>query len=295
MVVMISIFLLAIAIAGIAAGIWWMVVKSQTPKRVPTNKTPDVPYRDVVIPNGDAKLKGWFIPAPTGKRPSPLIIIVHGWGSGKTRVLRYMNPLHRAGYAILMFDARSHGESDSVKAPTVKTFRDDLLTAVEYARQREEIDPRRIGVLAHSLGAFGGIIANTKPLGIRAIVTDSMPTRFRTIMEASLSHYKLPYFPLGPILSKLMFMRAGLSKQELRQFDVLEAMDRQQAPVLMVHSKYDHYVPPTELAYLLDHHKADGTMKSYLYVESQGHRSSETDPQFWPKVLEFFQKHVTGN
>ncbi|MBS4196315.1 alpha/beta hydrolase [Lederbergia citri] len=290
MIIFIGIFLLLLG--GIAVGLWAMVVKSQTPKRIATNKTPDVPFRDIVIPNGNTKLRGWFIPASSTEKQSPLIILVHGWGSGKTRMLRYVKPLYDAGYAILMFDVRSHGESDGDKAPTVKTFHDDIITAVQYARQMKDIDPNRIVLLGHSFGAFGSIIANTKSLGIRALVTDSMPTRFRTIMEASLSHYKLPYFPLGPIISKMMFIRAGISKKQLKEFHVLEAMDHQKSPVLMIHSKNDNYVPPKDLAYLLDNHKVDGTKKSYLYVESKGHRSSETDPQFWPSVFEFLGRHV---
>lgn len=289
---LILIGIIVILMVGIAIGIWKMVVKSQTPKRIISNKAPDVPYEDVVIPNGTAKLRGWFIPSIIEEKQSPLIIIVHGWGSGKTRMLRYMNPLYQAGYAILMFDVRSHGESDGVKAPTVKIFHDDVVAAVQYVRQREDIDQKRIGILAHSFGAFGSIIANTQSLGIRALITDSMPTRLRTIMEASLSQYKLPYYPLGPILSKLMFIRAGLSQKDMKQFEVLGAMDHQKSPVLMIHSKRDSYVPHTELTYLIDNYKVDGAQKAYVYVNSKGHRSSETDPQFWPSVLGFLSKHV---
>lgn len=284
--------IILLVVVSLAAAIWMIGVKSQTPKRIQTDKTPDVPYTKVVIPSDNGKLKGWFIPSASKEDPSPLIILVHGWGSSKSRMLRYIKPLHGAGYALLMFDVRGHGESDDVKALTVKVFRDDIIAAVQYARQMKHIDLDRIGLFAHSFGGFGSIFANTKPLGIRAIVTDSAPTRLRTIMEVSLGHYRLPYFPLGPILSKLMFIRAGISRQELQQFEVLSAMDDQKSPILMIHSKNDHYVPPKELAYLIDNDKMDGVNRSYLYVESKGHRSSETDQQFWKSVLPFLKKHI---
>lgn len=72
----------------------------------------------------------------------------------------------------------------------------------------------------------------------------------------------------------------------------INAIDHQKSPVLMIHSKHDNYVPPTELAYLIDHQKVDGTKKAYLYVESKGHRNSETDPQFWPNVLGFLRQNL---
>lgn len=279
---------------GAAMGIWKLGVKSQTPKRVTTTKVPDLVYEDVVINSGNSVLKGWFIPAPEQKEErSPLVILVHGWGSSKSRMLRYAGPLSQAGYSLLLFDIRGHGESDEVKALTIKTFRDDILSAVQYAQTRADIDPRRIAILGHSFGAMGSIIANKKQLGIKAVVTDSMPARIRTVMEVNLRQYKLPYFPLGPILSKLMFIRGELSSKELIDFNVLEALNQRKSPVLLIHSKHDDYVPFGELTYLVENIKpVEGAEAEYLYVESKGHRSSETDPLFWKQVLHFLKRHV---
>lgn len=281
-------------------GVWLLCIKGQTPQRV-TGKTPDVPYEEVTFISNKATLKGWFIPAPNhrdievnnGEFRSPLIILAHGWSSSKSRMLRYVMPLHQAGYALLLFDSRSHGESDGIKAPSAKSFREDVIAAVKYAKTRKEIDPERIGILGHSFGAFGTLFALKNDIGVKAVVTDSMPVRFRTIMEVSLSQYKLPYYPLGPILMKLMFFRARLTAQELRDnFDLPLIFKQRTAPVFMVHSKNDNYVPSTELDYLLASQHDSDEQVEYLYVESKGHRSSETDPRFWKQVIPFFEKHV---
>ncbi|QED46142.1 alpha/beta hydrolase [Cytobacillus dafuensis] len=276
-----------------AYGVWTIGVKSQTPKRVELTETPKMPFEDVSIPGKTGKLKGWFIPSVNrGVEKSPLIMIVHGWGSSRSRMLRYVEPLYIAGYSLLLFDIRGHGDSDGVKALTVKTFRDDVVSAVIYAQKRKEVDPYRIGILAHSFGGFGSLLANKRRLGIKALVTDSIPTQFRTIMETALKKYKLPYFPLGPILTKLMFIRAGIKSDELKGFDARQALNEQKTPILMIHSKNDHYVPPSELTYLIENQPAHSETIEFLFVESKGHRSSETDLKFWQEVIPFFERNV---
>ncbi len=281
---------LIIVIGGFAA-LWKLAVKSQLPKRLSVNTFPDIPYEDITILNGDFKLNGWFIPAK-GKEDNnniqnPLIILVHGWGSSRVRMKRYIYPIYEEGYSILMFDVRGHGDSDAYATPTVKTFRDDVVAAIQYARKRSDVDSSRIGILSHSFGAFGSVLANKNELGIKALVSDSMPVRFSTIMKASLKSYKIPYFPIGYILSRIVFIRSGITRKELRELDTCEALLQRKAPVLLIHSKNDDYIPSTELDFIIKNQRVD-----HLFVESIGHRSSETDPLFWDNVIPFFKKHM---
>ncbi|MET3697889.1 serine aminopeptidase S33 family [Bacillus oleivorans] len=281
----ISVFIFFVALAAI---VWQLAVISQTPRRVPLDTKPDFPLEKVTFKSGSEKVAGWFIPIQTNQHEkSPLIILVHGWGSNRAKMKRYVKPLFDAGYALLLFDVRSHGESDEVHALTVKTFRDDILAAVQYAKTKKGIDPVRIGVLAHSFGGFGSILANQHDIGVKAIVADSTPAQISTIMKAALKKYKLPYFPLGPVISKIMFVRARISAKELKEFDVPNALRERKAPALLIHSKMDDYVPSSELDYILENVDVP-----HLYVESKGHRSSESDPQFWPQVLSFFKQHL---
>ncbi|WP_343796860.1 alpha/beta hydrolase [Bacillus carboniphilus] len=264
-------------------------MKSQTPKKIVVDRTPDVPYENVTFKSGTNGVKGWFIPSKISGGKSPLIIIIHGWGSNRSRMKRYIKPLYSEGYSLLLFDVRSHGESEDVKAPTVKIFREDVIAAIQYAKSRNEIDPNRIGILAHSFGGLGSIIANQEDLGIQAVVADSIPVQFSTIMKAALKMYKMPYYPLGPMMINIMFIRAGISRNELKEYDVPKALRNRKSAVFLVHSKKDDFVPSTELDYIV--RQVD---IPHIYVESKGHRSSETDPKFWNHVLPFFHNHLHG-
>jgi dipeptidyl aminopeptidase/acylaminoacyl peptidase len=280
-----------ILMLGLSAVLWKMAVYSFNPKRIPVEKGPDVPYESVEFQSEGQCLKGWFIPGKQQKpgEKAPLIMLVHGWASGRPRMMRYVDPLYEAGYALFMFDVRSHGESDGVKSTNGKIFRDDILAAVDYVKQRADVDAERIGILGHSFGGFGSILAIPRGLDVKAIVADSSPARISTIMKAAMDRFKLPSFPLASILLEIGFYRAGIKRSERQEFDTVAALNARTQSVLLIHSKNDDYIPISEMNYMLDH-MDDKT--DYLVVDTEGHRGSHGDAKFWGKVLAFYEEKL---
>jgi uncharacterized protein len=288
------------SVVGLAAGassaaMYGLTVKAQRPRLVPNETEPPVPFERVEWTSGGKKLRGWFMPQAGSaalRTPGPVIIIAHGWGSNRSRVLRYALPLYEEGYSILMYDARSHGESDVFKTPSGLQFRDDLLAALDWVRQRPETDPDRIGVLGHSLGGFGAVLALDVQAPIAALVTDSMPVRFETMIEAELKRHKLPKFPLAQIIPGLMLWRSGIPRSFMKRANpasiLAENAKSGQVPVMLVHSLRDGFIPPTELNHVL----ARTPELPHLFVDVEGHSASEKDPAFWPAVKAFFRTQI---
>lgn len=288
------------SVFGLAAGagsaaLYGLTVKAQRPRLLPNETEPPMPFERVEWTSEDKKVRGWFMPcaatagAPT---PGPVIIVAHGWGSNRSRVLRYVQPLYEEGYSILMYDARSHGESDVFKTPSGLQFRDDLLAALDWLRVRPETDPNRIGVLGHSLGGFGAVLALDVKAPIAALVTDSMPVRFETMIEAELKRHKLPKFPLAQIIPGLMLWRSGIPRSFMKRANpasiLAENAKNAQVPVMLVHSLRDGFIPPTELNHVL----ARTPDLPHLFVDVEGHSASEKDPAFWPAVITFFRTQL---
>ena len=61
-------------------------------------------------------------------------------------MLPLAKPLQTAGYALLFFDARSHGRSDGDTFASLPRFAEDLEQAVDWLQAQGEIDASRVGV-----------------------------------------------------------------------------------------------------------------------------------------------------
>lgn len=246
------------ATAGsMTAAVYGLTVKAQKPRHVPNETVPPVPYEDVTWQSQGKAVRGWFMPLPEtiqGEQ-SPVIVVAHGWGSNRSRVLRYALPLHEEGFAILIYDARSHGDSDDYRTPSGLQFRDDLCAAIDWLLTRQDIDPSRIGVIGHSLGAFGAVLAIDAGAPISALVTDSMPVRLATMIGAELRRRRLPQFPLANLIPLFMIWRSRIPRAMMRRANPVDILrnnaHRNGAPVLLVHSRKDEFIPVSELNLVL--------------------------------------------
>jgi pimeloyl-ACP methyl ester carboxylesterase len=95
----------------------------------------------------------------------------------------------RHGIAILSFDFRGHGKSNGLFEGNEAR---DVIAALECLLHHPEIDPRRIALVGHSLGAIAAIRAAAEAEYLRASVFISLPvgTNERTDRFLSSIHHK---------------------------------------------------------------------------------------------------------
>ena len=143
------------------------------PRVVETGVPAGLPWIEVGVPGPRGKrLFGWFIPAATAQGgAAPALAILHGWGGNAEVMLPLARPLHEAGYALLFFDARSHGRSDGDSFASLPRFAEDLEHAVRWLKARPEVDPQRVGVVGHSVGAGAALLVASRSPGLAAVVS----------------------------------------------------------------------------------------------------------------------------
>ncbi|HEX7473898.1 MAG TPA: alpha/beta hydrolase [Candidatus Limnocylindrales bacterium] len=224
------------------------------PRRRPGRMTPaerGLPFEETVVHSPAGELPAWFIPAPDGA-PGPGVVLVHGWESNRDRTLPNAQVLHAAGFHVLTFDVRGHGDNPPETLPiSVAEFRDDAAAALEALLARPEVT---VGAfLGHSLGAVGAILA-AADAGERcaALVSTSAPADPRRLTRQTFRLARLPIpepfaTPLAELTTRVYLRPRGHTMGDL---SASRAVARYAGPVLLVHGALDSVVPAAHLARL---------------------------------------------
>lgn len=110
----------------------------------------------------------------------PLIILIHQFNSSKEQWTdELIGGLIKRGFNVIRYDIRSHGKSDKAKVPVQELLSDiqqtpkDLEAVITWARNREELDPSRIGIAGTSIGAALAL-NGAYYLGVKSFVAISL-------------------------------------------------------------------------------------------------------------------------
>jgi dipeptidyl aminopeptidase/acylaminoacyl peptidase len=199
-----------------------------------------LPFRAVSIPTANGRhLFGWFVSASL-PGPAPAVALLHGWGGNAEMMLPLAAPLHRAGYGVLLFDARNHGRSDADSFSSMPRFAEDLDHALDWLARQPEVDPRALIALGHSVGAAAVLLAASRRRDLAAVVSIAAFAHPRSMMRRYLDGARIPQWPLGAYINWYVQRVIG------HRFDAIApttSIREILCPVLLVHGADDTTVP----------------------------------------------------
>lgn len=153
----------------------------------PQTPEPPFPYlsEDVEYTNPESGLKlAGTITLPKDAKACPAVVMITGSGAqdrdetifGHKPFAVIADYLTRNGIAVLRVDDRGIGGSEgSVSESTSLDFAGDVLAGVDFLKNRDEIDPAKIGLIGHSEGGLIAPIAATQSEDIAFIVMMAGP------------------------------------------------------------------------------------------------------------------------
>jgi uncharacterized protein len=208
-----------------------------------TDEPPAGVAEEVSFPSAEDKVRisGWFFPA-SNVEPGPAVVLCHGIWTGRRECLPLALRFWAAGYNVLCFDFRAHGLSDGRFTSVGHLETNDVIGAIQYLKQRTEVDPARIGVIGFSMGAVATIQAAARCSDIAAVVSDSAYASFLDAAKYSFRVVtRVPHFPVAPMAIHWAKVILHIDATRLRPVDVIARIAPR--PILITHGLLDEIVP----------------------------------------------------
>ncbi|QDL56648.1 alpha/beta hydrolase [Rhodoferax aquaticus] len=231
-------------------------------------------YEDLVIVSPDGtKLAAWFIPAigvASPREAKGTVVHLHGNAQNMSAHWNYVAWLPAKGYNLLVFDYRGYGASQG--EPDLQGVFDDSNAALNYVRNRKDMDPNRLLVLGQSLGGTNAIAAvgSGNRAGVKAMVIDAT------------------FYSYSAIASDKVSGAGALMDDRYSAANFIERIAP--IPLLLLHGTADAVIPYSHAQRLLAKAREP---KQLLTIDGAGHieaLSPRYGSVYQEAVLAFFAK-----
>ena len=168
-------------------------------------------------------------------------IIVHGYTVSMLISTQYIDLFQSEGFNILLIDQRRHGNSQGKYTTYGYYEKYDVAAWVRWLLHNYGTDCS-IGLHGQSLGGATVLeylsIAHSN---IKFVIADCPFSDLTQLLHhQARTIYKLPAYPLLPIINKILKRKAGFT---MEQVSPLQAVEHCHLPVLFIHGTKDNYVP----------------------------------------------------
>ncbi|MFB9770703.1 alpha/beta hydrolase [Lactiplantibacillus modestisalitolerans] len=235
------------------------------------------------------KLVATYLPNPQSK--GRLVILAHGLGHSREQMIPYARIFMGLGYAVLMPDARSFGDSEGHTIGYGWLDRLDYQRWVTLAVNRlgSQIEIVLMGI---SMGAATVMAASGEPLpaNVKAVIEDSGYADLYDEAKFRVAHkFHLPVYPIMPMANRIARMRAGYAFTDGQMLHQVAASG---LPILMIHGGLDKTVPVRNARRLYDLLP----QQKGLYIDPQaGHvQAIRTHPSRYQDVVDEFLREEVG-
>ncbi len=235
--------------------------------------------KDVRIPTINGKfLECWVVSPEEQKLDRPAIILLHGWGRNRGRMVSRAKLYADLGFTTILFSARDHGESSKERfGMSIVKFSEDLDTCINWWG-------KPVIICGHSIGGGASLLVGSRNPLVKAVIAEAFPTSFphdlKYVYRPALRGLTGFFIPGITLIVIGVFRRSHNT-----DYSPLEVANRITAPTLLIIGKQDEIFP---------YKSADSVESNIpnckLWVPDEGtHSNLEELPDYKRKIFSFLQ------
>ncbi|HEY7326551.1 MAG TPA: S9 family peptidase [Gemmataceae bacterium] len=259
------------------------------------------PMKPISFPSRDGLTIHGYLTTPVGveARNLPMVLFVHGgpWGRDTWGFRPDVQWLANRGYAVLQVNFRGstgYGKKflNAGNREWAGKMHDDLLDAVEWAKNQGVADPKKIAIMGGSYGGYATLVGLTFSPDVFACGVDIVgPSNIASLLKTI-----PPYW--GPM--KAMFSKrvGDLEKEEefLKSRSPLFRVDKIKSPLLIGQGANDPRVKQSESDQIVAALRKEGKPVEYVIYTDEGHGFArpENRMHFFALAEQFLAKHLGG-
>ena len=252
-------------------------------------------YKKIEFKNKENKiLRGWFIKSLTNNSNKTLVLL-HGWHRNRSRIINHAKMFVDNGYHVILYDQRSHGESDNGLITFGQGESEDLFSCLAYLKTINEINLSKLGAVGFSLGSGGLIYAASSTTNKKLFKAIILEGAFANSYDTGKYMLQNRFGSFFGYLIGIIFFTLGTKIMSLGKFKHSLPYKRigliSTTPILVIRGDNDYMVPKESSEKLIN--SITGT-KEVWYNENGNHTDSLiTYPdEYRRKVLNFLNKYI---
>ena len=255
--------------------------------RQPTEQTPadeGLDFQEVGLDSTDELgLKGWWVPYDDSSRA---VILVHGLEGNKSgeQVLKTASVYSGAGYGVLMFDLRGHGESEGKRTTVGYQEVRDVRGALSWLEEEQGFGLGEVVLHGWSMGG-ATVVRAAVGTGVAAVVEEAGYADLPLILRKQIPEASgLPrLFNPGIFLMTKLFL--GFDSWAVQPSEDAARLREEGVPLFVIHSTDDEVVP-FEHAELFERAYPEAALWK---VEGLGHVEAYTHREYPERLLSFLE------
>ena len=232
--------------------------------------------------------------ARTGQSGRKAVIMAHGYRGGPQDLAFPARFFSQRGYDVLLISQRSHGESQGCYICFGQLECRDIKEWIYFLQKKLGRDTV-IFLYGVSMGATSVMMAAglDLPPQVRGVIADCGFTGFGSMAKRMLKKsFHLPLWPFYPLADKIFRRKTGGSFAASTE----DALKKSMLPLLLIHGREDHFVPP-EMS--LENYQASAAAKEdkrICFVEGAAHGKAvyEDTEGVFCEIEKFLDRYEKG-